>query len=174
MLDLMDVVRNFNTIEWSSSPIPASQDIKCFQLVEAIEALVPLDRPLGLDHQLSVRLQTFVFRMTELSVRARSPWVLETAAKALAMDGCVEREAISLLALVYRSAVLLGLEAVAVLAAGSRYGTAETRGTFLEYAGRSEEDKAIAKMGFAETTKEGLFAYQFDLKGVLSRAFKPK
>jgi hypothetical protein len=83
--------------------------MECIKSVEELEVSPQPRRASGFDHDLSVRLQLFATRMTELSVRARSVWLLRVASRVLAFDGCVEVEAIALLSLLRNSAARLGL-----------------------------------------------------------------
>ena len=109
--NLLQAIGGANTIAWFNSAIPSREDEQCSRLIELLRSS-PREDWVGIfakDH-LSSRIQLFVFRMTQLSVRKGWLPLLETAAVALAMEGCREREPYSLLALVRHSAARLGVD----------------------------------------------------------------
>ncbi len=170
---LLDEIRAANTIAWSIAAIPSREDEQCIRLIELLKRLSAEER-LGLfaRPELSVRIQVFVFRMAELAVRATSVSLLETAATALAMEGCPEREAYSLLALIVHSAKKLGIDGDSLIRRAMTFADDSGKERLLSFLSTDSKLRTIEAIGFRETNMPEGFTYKFDLSAAMPFALR--
>lgn len=162
--NLLQAVAGANTIVWFSSAIPNREDEQCCRLIECLRSGPRVDWVdiFARDH-LSTRIQLFAFRMTQLSVRKGSLPLLETAAVALAMEGCREREPYSLLALVRHSAAMLGVDGDELIRRVIFFGDSHGRERLQSFIDAEASAKTIESMGFKQDDTADGFSYRFDV-----------
>ncbi len=162
-LDLapLEVGSNLGYIGW---PLPCERDREVAEVVDRLgRESEPGERRVPLNREHGVTLCTFAERMASLAVRRHSPEDLRLGLLALALAASVSRDIrdeIVVMAPLWRSAEILGLDPVSEFTAAGEAVDGLGGQQLLSFAARSPRDRSLQAMGYIESSDEGGFRYK--------------
>ncbi len=159
-LAILERMANWGYRTW---PLPHERDKEIGRLVDHLGRRGFHGSGETLDEQHGRVLREFAERMASLAVRRRSPEDLRLGLLALALAASVSRDIrdeIVVMAPLWRSAEILGLDPVSEFTAAGEAVDGLGGQQLLSFAARSPRDRSLQAMGYIESSDEGGFRYE--------------